>query len=148
MCLRAFISWTYFFSYPGFLSQTFTIHRTAGEAEGYLFDSSLHSWLLSSFLLSRISSFEIFAKIRLQISDTSLRWRVGMFLKVPFFMLLRVHFFTNWAKNGTFKNILTRHLKDISDICSPILANIWNEEILINKDFVDKQMCHLFLKER
>ena len=38
-------------------------------------------------------------------------------------------------KNGTFKNIHTRRLKDVSDICSPILANIWNEEILLNKIF-------------
>ena len=38
-------------------------------------------------------------------------------------------------KNGTFKNIPTRRLKDVSDICSPILASIWNEEILINKHF-------------
>ena len=28
-------------------------------------------------------------------------------------------------KNGTFKNSPTRRLKDVSDICSPILANIW-----------------------
>ena len=40
-------------------------------------------------------------------------------------------------KNGTFKNIPTRRLKDVSDICSPILANIWNEEILLNKIFLE-----------
>ena len=40
-------------------------------------------------------------------------------------------------KNGTFKNIPTRRLKDVSDICSPILANIWNEKILLNKDFTE-----------
>ena len=39
------------------------------------------------------------------------------------------------TKNGTFKNIPTRRLKDVSDVCSPILANIWNEEILLNKNF-------------
>ena len=38
-------------------------------------------------------------------------------------------------KNETFKNIPTRCLKNVSDICSPILANIWNEEILLNKYF-------------
>ena len=38
-------------------------------------------------------------------------------------------------KKGTFKNIPTRHLKDVSDICSPILANSWNEGILLNKNF-------------
>ena len=31
----------YFFFYLGFLSRTFTIHRTAGEGGGYLFNSSL-----------------------------------------------------------------------------------------------------------
>ena len=30
-----------FFFYLGFLSRTFTIHRTAGEGGGYLFNSSL-----------------------------------------------------------------------------------------------------------
>ena len=34
-------------------------------------------------------------------------------------------------KNGTFKNIPTRRLKDVSDVCSPILVNIWNKEILL-----------------
>ena len=38
-------------------------------------------------------------------------------------------------KNGTFKNIPTCRLKDVSDICSPILANIWNEKLLLNKNF-------------
>ena len=37
------------------------------------------------------------------------------------------------TKNGTFKNISTRRLKDVSDICYPILTNIWNQEILLNK---------------
>ena len=38
-------------------------------------------------------------------------------------------------KNGTFINIPTHRLKDVSDICSPSLANIWNEGILLNKIF-------------
>ena len=38
-------------------------------------------------------------------------------------------------KNRTFKNIPTRCIKDVSDVCSPVLANIWNEEILLNKNF-------------
>ena len=38
-------------------------------------------------------------------------------------------------KHGTFKNIPTRRLKDVLDICSPILENIWNEKILLNKIF-------------
>ena len=38
-------------------------------------------------------------------------------------------------KNGTFKSIPFRRIKDVSDVCSPALANIWNEEILLNKNF-------------
>ena len=38
-------------------------------------------------------------------------------------------------KYGIFKNIHTRCLKDVSDECSPILANIWNEGGLLNKNF-------------
>ena len=41
-------------------------------------------------LLSRISSIRIFATIGLQISDTSLRRKAGMFLKVQFFFLSRL----------------------------------------------------------
>ena len=33
--------WDFFFFYLGFLSGTFTIHRTAGERGGHLFNSSL-----------------------------------------------------------------------------------------------------------
>ena len=35
-------------------------------------------------------------------------------------------------KMKLLKTIPTRRLKDVSDICSPILANIWN---LLNKNF-------------
>ena len=38
-------------------------------------------------------------------------------------------------KNERFKNIPTRRLKDVSDVCSPMLANIWNEEILLDRNF-------------
>ena len=38
-------------------------------------------------------------------------------------------------KNGTFKNIPICYLKDVSDMCSPGLANVWNEEILLHKNF-------------
>ena len=38
-------------------------------------------------------------------------------------------------KKWNLKNIPTLCLKDVSGICSPILANIWNEEILLNKHF-------------
>ena len=34
----------------------------------------------------------------------------------------------------TFTNIASRHLQDVSGLRSPILANICNEEILLNKD--------------
>ena len=40
--------------------------------------------------------------------------------------------------NGTMellKTFPTRRLKHVSDVCSPVLANIWNEEILLNKIF-------------
>ena len=33
------------------------------------------------------------------------------------------------------KTIPTRRLKDVSDVFSPNLANIWKEEILLNKNF-------------
>ena len=36
-----------------------------------------------------------------------------------------------------FKNIPIRPLKDVSDICSPMLANIWNEETLLKKHFLE-----------
>ena len=36
-----------------------------------------------------------------------------------------------------FKNTPIRPLKDVSDICSPMLANIWNEEILLKKHFLE-----------
>ena len=38
-------------------------------------------------------------------------------------------------KIKVLKKIPTRHLKDISDKYSPVLANIWNGEIVINKNF-------------
>ena len=38
-------------------------------------------------------------------------------------------------KNGTFKNVPTRKLKEFSDICSPSLEKIWNDEILNKKHF-------------
>ena len=41
-------------------------------------------------------------------------------------------------KNGTFKNIPTRRTKDAADVCNPVLANIWNEEILLYKIFPEK----------
>lgn len=52
----------------------------------------------------------------------------------------------NKKNNGTFKNILTRRLKDVSGICGLILANGWKEEVLLNEHFSNKpkQMPHLF----
>ena len=37
-------------------------------------------------------------------------------------------------KNGTFKKIPTHRITDVSDVYRPVLANIWNEEILLNKN--------------
>ena len=39
-------------------------------------------------------------------------------------------------KNGTSKGIPTRCLKEVSDICSPFLAQIWIYEI------INKTLCH------
>ena len=36
----------------------------------------------------------------------------------------------NNKKNGTFGNIPTKLLKEVSDICAPALNNIWNNEII------------------
>ena len=42
------------------------------------------------------------------------------------------------AKNGTFKNIPTKHLKGASEICNEYLLQIWNEEIIKNGTFPEK----------
>ena len=39
--------------------------------------------------------------------------------------------------NVTFKKIATHQLKDVSDLCSPFLGNIWNEEILLNENCLE-----------
>ena len=44
----------------------------------------------------------------------------------------------NSSKQGTFKNIPTKCLKESSDICSKYLLNIWNNEIVRNGYFPDK----------
>ena len=41
----------------------------------------------------------------------------------------------NSSKVGSFKNILTKCLTVTSDICSPFLAIIWNQEVILNKNF-------------
>ena len=41
----------------------------------------------------------------------------------------------NNKKNGTFGNIPTKLLKEVSDICAPALNNIWNNEIITQKCF-------------
>ena len=38
-------------------------------------------------------------------------------------------------KNGTFKNIPTRRLKDVSDVCSPVLAISGMKRFSLNKNF-------------
>ena len=40
-------------------------------------------------------------------------------------------------KNGTFSNIPSRCIKDVSDVCRSVLPNIWNEKILLNKHFLE-----------
>ena len=39
----------------------------------------------------------------------------------------------NSSKVGIFKNILSKCLKVTSDICSPFLETIWNQELVLNK---------------
>ena len=41
----------------------------------------------------------------------------------------------NNKKNGTFGNIPTKLLKEVSDICAPALNDIWNNEITTQKCF-------------
>ena len=38
-------------------------------------------------------------------------------------------------KMELLKTFLLAASRDVSDVCSPSLANIWNEEILLNKNF-------------
>ena len=44
----------------------------------------------------------------------------------------------NSSKVGNFKNIPIKCLKVTSDICSPFLAAIWNQELILNKKFQQK----------
>ena len=44
----------------------------------------------------------------------------------------------NFSKVGTFKSILTKCLKVTSDICSPFLAAIFNQELILNEKFAQK----------
>ena len=41
----------------------------------------------------------------------------------------------NNKKNGTFDNIPTKLLKEVSDICAPALNDIWNNEIITQRSF-------------
>ena len=53
-------------------------------------------------------------------------------------------------KQRNFKNIATLRIKNVADVCSPVLANIWNEEICLTKIFqkiLNWQMLHLLLKK-
>ena len=38
-------------------------------------------------------------------------------------------------KSGTFGNIPTKLIKEFSDVCAPVLNNIWNEEIISQQRF-------------
>ena len=41
----------------------------------------------------------------------------------------------NNKRNGTFGNIPTKILKEVSDICAPALNDIWDNEIITHKKF-------------
>ena len=41
----------------------------------------------------------------------------------------------NDKRNGTFGNIPTKILKEVSDICAPALNDIWDNEIITHKNF-------------
>ena len=43
----------------------------------------------------------------------------------------------NNKKNGTFGNIPTKLLKEVSDICAPVLNDIWNNEKITQKSFLN-----------
>ena len=43
----------------------------------------------------------------------------------------------NNKKNGTFGNISTKVLKEVSDICGLALNKIWNNEIITQKSFLN-----------
>ena len=57
----------------------------------------------------------------------------------------------NNKKNGTFGNIPTKLLKEVSDICAPALNDIWNNEIITQKCFPNNlklaDMTPVFKKE-
>ena len=41
-------------------------------------------------------------------------------------------------KNGAFVNVSTKRLKEVSDVCSPPLYDVWNKEIIMQKSFPNK----------
>ena len=41
------------------------------------------------------------------------------------------------SKEGTFKNIAPKSLKEAQDICSPLSCNIWAKEIVQKEAFPD-----------
>ena len=57
----------------------------------------------------------------------------------------------NNKKNGTFGNIPTKLLKEVSDICAPALNDIWNNEIITQKcfpnNFILADVTPVFKKE-
>ena len=49
------------------------------------------------------------------------------------------------------KTFLLTDSENVSDVYSPILANIWNEEIILNEtltEILNWRMLHLFLKRK
>ena len=41
-------------------------------------------------------------------------------------------------KNVAFVNVSTKRLKEVSDVCSPPLYDVWNKEIIMQKSFPSK----------
>ena len=50
-------------------------------------------------------------------------------------MILRNISVLDGSKNGTFKNIRSNRLKEISEVCALYLAKKWNNKIIENIDF-------------
>ena len=43
----------------------------------------------------------------------------------------------SWASSISFGNIPAKLLKEVSDICAPVLNDIWNNEIITQRGFPD-----------
>ena len=50
-------------------------------------------------------------------------------------------------KNGTFKNIPSDRLKEVSEVTAPCLTNIWNTRIIREDNLKLANFNHIFKKE-